>query len=46
LLPPAGPYMPGRIAHATVASLERVRDILERAARECDEALGQIEQSE
>ena len=46
LLPPAGPYMPGRIAHATVASLERVRDILERAARECAEVLGQIEQSE
>jgi hypothetical protein len=46
LLPPPGPYMPGRIAHATVAGLERVRDILERAARECAEVLGQIEQSE
>jgi hypothetical protein len=46
LLPLPGPYMPGRIAHATVAGLQRVRDILERAARDCDEALGQIENSE
>jgi hypothetical protein len=43
LLPPTGPYMPGRMAHATVAGLERVRDILERAARDCNEVLGQIE---
>jgi hypothetical protein len=27
LLPPPGPYMPGRLAHATVAGFEQVRDI-------------------
>lgn len=43
ILPPPGPYMPGRIAHATVASLERVQAILERAANECQEVLRQIE---
>src|SRR5437899_51942 len=41
-LPPPGPYMPGRIAHATVAGLEQVRDILEQATRDCEETLRQI----
>jgi hypothetical protein len=41
-LPPRGPYMPGRIAHATAEGLEQVRDILEQATRDCEEALRQI----
>lgn len=46
ILPPPGPYMPGRIAHATIEGLERVQAILERAANECQEVLGQIEDTE
>ena len=39
MLPPPGPYMSGRDAHATIKSLETIQHILEKATRECKDTL-------
>ena len=42
-LPPPGPYIAGRAAHAAVSGLEQIRTILRSAADECERVLAEIE---
>jgi hypothetical protein len=43
VLPPPGPYITGREAHAAVSGLEQIRTILQSAANECERVLAEIE---
>lgn len=45
MLPPRGPYISGRAAHAAVDALQNIRDVLEGATRECEKVLSKIEES-
>lgn len=42
-LPPRGPYISGRDAHAAVGALQHVRNVLDQATRECEKVLSSIE---